>query len=103
MRLTMFFAAMLLVSACATVSPRAELEDRFVEFGLSEERAACLADELDERLDRDDLADVSDYIAGLNDVDSAGAALDALLRIENPRAVSAIGGASLACAFGGRD
>ncbi len=91
----------LLAAACATVSPRARVEDRFVEFGLSRDRASCLADELDERLDRDDLADVADYVGGLNAVTSAGEALDALLRIENPRAVAAIGAAGIACAFSG--
>lgn len=89
----------LLAAACATVSPRARVEDRFVEFGLSRERAGCLADELDQRLDRNDLAAVADYVGGLNAVTSAGEALDALLRIENPRAVAAIGAAGVACAF----
>ncbi|GJL95350.1 MAG: hypothetical protein DHS20C05_17550 [Hyphococcus sp.] len=90
---------MLAAVGCATVSPRVAIKDRFVEFGLSQERASCLADELDQRLDRNDLQDVADYVGGLNAADSAGAALDALLSIENPRATSAIAAAGLSCAF----
>jgi hypothetical protein len=88
-----------MVAACASLSPHARVEKRFVEFGLTEERAGCLADELDDRLDREDLAAVADYIDGLNNVDEPGEALNALLRIENPRAVAAIAPASLACAL----
>jgi hypothetical protein len=93
-------ALILFAAACATGSPRAKIADRFVDFGVSEERADCLASELDERLERDDLNDVADYIGGLNEATSAGEALDALLRIGNPRAAAAIARASLACALG---
>ena len=57
--------AFLMVASCATVSPRARIEDRFYELGLSRERSECLADELDERLDRNDLRDVADFLADL--------------------------------------
>ncbi len=100
MRLTVVVALILFIAACATTSPRAQIADRFVEFGVSQERADCLASELDERLERDDLNDVADYIGGLNEATSAGEALDALLRIGNPRAAAAIARASLACALG---
>ncbi len=103
MRLTVVVALILFVAACATASPRAQIADRFVEFGVSQERADCLASELDERLERDDLNDVADYIGGLNEATSAGEALDALLRIGNPRAAAAIARASLACALGHRE
>lgn len=99
MRLFTMILAISIISACATVSPRAKLVDRFMEFGFSEDRAFCLADELDQRLDRDDLSDVAYYVDGLNNVDTAREALDALLRIDNPRAVAAIGAAGLSCAF----
>ncbi len=102
-RLAIILATLLFLSACATGSPRSKLVDRFVEFGLSKERSVCLADELDDRLERDDLNDVVDYVGGLNAATSPGEALDALLRIGNPRAAAAITRASLACAFGGGD
>ena len=79
--------------------PRAQVEERFVDFGLSQERASCLAEELDERLERDDLMAIADYVAGLNEVETAREALNALSRIENPTALAAIGPAGLACAF----
>ncbi len=88
-----------LLSACASVSPRARIKDRFVEFGVSEGRAQCLAKELDGRLDRGDLVDVADFIGSLNEATSAGGALDALLRIENASAAAAIVPAGVACAF----
>lgn len=91
----------LALAACATISPRVRIENRFVEFGLSKQRAHCLAEELDDRLNRGDLADVADFIGSLNAATSAGQALDALLSIDNPRAAAAIARASVACAFGG--
>ncbi len=98
-KITACMGAFIFVAACATVSPHARVEKRFIDFGVSEERARCLADELDQRLDREDLAAVADYVEGLNNVDTAREALEALLRIENPRAVVAIGPAGIACAF----
>lgn len=91
--------ASLMLASCATVSPRARIEDRFYELGLSQERSECLADELDERLDRDELKDVADFLTDLNDAGSAGGALDALLSIDNPRIAASIARASVACAF----
>jgi len=99
MKRSIWMLTALLAAACATVSPRVRVEESFIDFGLSQERASCLANELDERLDRGDLADVADYVSGLNRVDTPRQALDALLRIDNPRAVGAIGAAGIACAF----
>ncbi|MEM8937097.1 MAG: hypothetical protein AAGC77_11880 [Pseudomonadota bacterium] len=94
-------AGAMLVASCSTLSPRAQVEGRFVGLGLSLSRAACLAEELDGKLSRDDLLDVADYVSGLNRASSAGEALDALLRIDNPRAALAIGQAGLICALRG--
>jgi hypothetical protein len=98
-RAAAIFCIFVLLLACASVSPRARIQNRFVEFGVSEERAKCLAKELDKRLDRGDLADVADFIGSLNEATSAGGALDALLGIENASAASAIVPSSVACAF----
>lgn len=91
--------AFLMVTACATLSPRAEIESRFIEFGLGADRAGCLADELDERLNREDLNAVADFVAGLNAASSPGQALDALISIDNPDAAAAIARSTIACAF----
>lgn len=89
----------LLAAACATVSPRARIENRFMELGLSPERSECLADELDERLDRSDMNAVADFIGNLSEANSPGESLDALLSIDNSRAAGAIARAAVACAF----
>ncbi len=86
-------------AACATLSPRVRIENRFVELGLSENKAECMAHELDDRLDRDDMAAVADFVGDLNAAGSAGAVLDAMLGIDNARAAGAIGAAGVACAF----
>ena len=91
----------LLVAACATLSPRIRIENRLQELGMSENRAECLASELDERLDRGDLESVAEFVGELNAASSAGQTLDALLSIDNPRAASAIARAGVSCAFGG--
>lgn len=98
-RFAAIICAIFIIAACATVSPRARIENRFVEFGLSEGRAHCLAENLDKHLDRSDLAAVADFVGDLNQATSAGEALDALLGIDNPRAAAAIARASVACAF----
>ena len=100
-RFILLTSILAMTTSCASVAPRQSIEDQFVDFGFNRDRAACLADELQDRLDRDDLSDLADYISGLNSVDTPRQALDALLRIENPRAVAAIGPAGLSCALGG--
>ena len=97
--ITVIAGISLLIVACATVSPHARIENRLVEFGFSEERADCLAEELDERLDRSDMQAVADFIGDLNAASSPGETLDALISIDNPRAAAAIARAGVACAF----
>lgn len=92
-----------LVAACATLSPRSAIENRFVELGVSPSRAECLADDLDERLDRDELGNVADFLENLNEAGSAGGALDALLAIDDPNIAAAIARASVSCAFARND
>ncbi len=89
------------MTACATVSPRLRIENRFMELGLSERKASCMAHELDKRLDRDDMRDVADFIGRLNKASSTGENIDALLSIDNARAAGAIAASGLACTFDG--
>lgn len=93
-------AFLVAAGACATISPASRIEKQLVSLGVSEARADCLADELDERLGRGDLKEVADFLEGLNRAQTPGGALDALLAIENPRAARAIASAGVACAFG---
>ncbi|MEO1135763.1 MAG: hypothetical protein AAFW68_04005 [Pseudomonadota bacterium] len=99
MRTGLFLLLAFSIAACATVSPRKRIENRFVEFGLSDNKAECMASELDDRLDRDDLRAVADFVGNLNAAGSAGETLDALLSIDNARAAGAIAAAGVACAF----
>ena len=95
----LLIVAAVAMAGCATVSPRKRIENRFVEFGLSERKAECMGNELDERLDRKDLQDVADFIGNLNNASTTGENVDALLSIGNPRAAAAIAAAGLACTF----
>lgn len=98
-RFIVLIGASLTIASCATISPHARIENRLIKFGFSEERADCLAEELDERLDRNDLEAVADFIGDLNEAASPGETLDALIGIDNPRAAAAIARAGIACAF----
>lgn len=86
------------LGGCATTS-QVSLADRFVAFGLSAERSDCLAGELVDRLESDDVNAVVEFMDGLNSAGSAGETLDALLSIDNPAAASAIARAGISCAF----
>lgn len=99
MRTIILLVAALALASCAAVSPRKRIENRFVEFGLSDDKAECMGNELDDRLSRGDLKDVADFIGNINAASSPGEGLDALLSIDNASAAAAIARASIACAF----
>ncbi|MEL6366038.1 MAG: hypothetical protein AAFR11_14475 [Pseudomonadota bacterium] len=84
------------LAACA--SNTGAVKSELVALGVGDNRAACLADEFNERLDRDDMNDVAAFLKRLNDTDSPGNVLDVLLTIDNPRAaaVAPVVGASCA-------
>lgn len=86
------------LGACA-LSPTARIESQLAALGLSPQRAACMAGELTERLDRRDLGDLARFLGGLNRAESAGAVIDMMLRIDNPRAVSATAASAFRCAI----
>jgi hypothetical protein len=89
------------LSACATVA-RATLEDRLQAIGIPEKAALCMVDELDERLSDEDLEDLARYTIGLARADSAIEAARSLMRIDNPRAVTAVGRSAISCVTGFR-
>ena len=100
-QLLMVLGLTALTGACATLSPTSRIESELRSLGVSEPRAECLAEDLGDHLDRNDLKAVADFLTDLNQAGSAGGALDALLSIENPRAAAAIASAGITCAFGG--
>ena len=88
-----------LLASCATAA-KATLNDRFRAIGLSPEMADCMVDDIDQRLDDRDLQDLAEFTVGVARADSALEAIDSLRRIDNPRAVAAIGRAAFSCVTG---
>lgn len=96
----MAFGSIALTAACATISTRSRIESELQSLGLSESRAECLAHDLDDNLDRDDLNAVANFLRDLNRSGSPDDALEALLSIDNPRAAAAIARSGVTCALG---
>jgi len=91
-------AAMMLAS-CATAA-RYTLQDRFRAIGIPADTADCMVDELDDRLSSQDLQDLAQYTVRLTRADTTLAAIRALMTIDNPRAVTAIGASGVSCVTG---
>lgn len=99
MRFVSAALALMTLASCATAA-KATLNDRFRAIGLSADMADCMVDDLDQRLDDDDLRDLAKYTVGLSRADTPMEAIDSLLEIDNPRAVAAIGRAAFSCVTG---
>jgi hypothetical protein len=99
MRIGLAALSLVFLASCATAA-RATLKDRFRAIGLSADMADCMVDELDERLDDRDLQDLARYTVGLSRADTPLEAVESLLRIDNPRAVVAIGASAFSCVAG---
>ncbi len=91
--------AVMLLAGCATAA-KYTLQDRFRAIGIPEGTADCMVDELDERLTNEDLQDLAQYTLRLSRADSTLAAIRALMTIDNPRAVTAIGASGVSCVTG---
>lgn len=94
-------ASVAALAACATAA-RVTLEDRFQAIGIPEGTALCMVDDLDERLSDDDLQDLARYTLSVARAPSTLEAVRALMRIDNPRAVTAIGKSAVQCVTGFR-
>lgn len=99
MRLISAALALALLASCATAA-RVTLNDRFRAIGLSAKMADCMVDDLDQRLDNRDLQDLARYTVGLSRADTPLEAVESLMKIDNPRAVAAIGRAAFGCVTG---
>ncbi|MEZ5894732.1 MAG: hypothetical protein R3C58_16505 [Parvularculaceae bacterium] len=91
--------AAVMLSACATAA-RYTLQDRFRAIGIPANTADCMVDELDQRLSSEDLQDLARYTLELTRADSTLAAIRSLMKIDNPRAVTAVGASGVACVTG---
>ena len=89
-----------LVTGCATIAG-ATLENRLQAIGLPANTATCMATDLNENLSSDDVIDLTRYTFSVASADSAVGIIRELLKIDNPRAVTAVGQASLSCVSSG--
>ncbi|GJL92472.1 hypothetical protein [Hyphococcus sp.] len=92
-------AAAMMLASCATAA-RYTLQDRFRAIGIPADTADCMVDELDDRLSNEDLQDLARYTVNVARADSTLAAIRALMKIDNPRAVTAIGASGVSCVTG---
>lgn len=93
------FAGAVLMAGCATVA-KVTLKDRFQAIGIPAATAECMVDDLDRRLSDDDLEDLARYTVRVGRAPSTTDAIRELMKIDNPRAVTAIGRSALKCVTG---
>lgn len=87
-------------AACASFSPASRIENRLIDLGMSPRGAECLANELNESLDRKDLVDIADFLDRLDRPTSSRGAFDTLRSVDNPRAAASVAAAGIFCALG---
>lgn len=92
-----FLAA--LVAACATAT-RATLENRFEAIGVPPSTAVCMVDDLDRRLTDQELRALARHTFEVSRADTTLGAIRALMRIDDPRIVAAVGQAGVSCVTG---
>ena len=94
-------ALLVLTTSCATAA-RYTLQDRFRAIGIPAETADCMVDEIDERLSDQDFQDLAQYTLRLSRAETTFDAVQSLMTIDNPRAITAIGASALTCVTGFR-
>jgi len=90
---------LIFATACASASPRGRIESRLLKVGVDGDTANCLASEMSDKLDREELNAVADFLDGIERSDSPGQALDALLAIDDPSAAAGVARAGISCAL----
>jgi len=91
--------ALLVIAGCATAA-RYTLQDRFRAIGIPAGTADCMVDDLEQRLSGEDVQDLARYTLQLSRAESTFAAVQSLMRIDNPRAVTAVGRSAVGCVTG---
>jgi hypothetical protein len=87
----------LALSACATID-RATIADRLEKFGLSRDRAVCMAGELDDRLDDKQLGQFARFVSRLEKADTVLEARRSLRQVEDPKIARAVTASFFSCA-----
>ncbi|MEM6649456.1 MAG: hypothetical protein AAF603_04320 [Pseudomonadota bacterium] len=88
--------AFIILSACATAS-KFTIENRLQELGLSSKNASCMAKELDERLDDQELSEFAQFTVDLTRSNSSLGVIDTLSGVDNPKIARAVAVSGLAC------
>ncbi len=92
------FAMMVAIGACSTVD-RMTIADRLQNLGISRDRAECMARELDDRLNDDQLRRFARFTVELDRAESALQAIGALRQIDEPRIARAVTSSAFSCAI----
>ena len=98
-KLGLVVSAVAIIGAGCATGAQSGVTSSLVRLGLSNDRAKCVARQMNDRLDRRDLRDVANFLGQLDGSRSPGNVLDTLLTIDNPRAASAFARAGISCAF----
>lgn len=86
------------LAACATVS-RMTIEDRLENLGLSRDRAECMATELDDRLNDEQLAKFARFTVDLDRASGPLEAIRSLRQIDDNRISGAVTASAFSCAL----
>jgi hypothetical protein len=85
-------------AACATID-KATIADRLEKFGLSRDRAVCMSNELDDRLDDKQLGQFARFVSRLEQADTVLEARRSLRQVEDPKIARAVTGSFFSCAI----
>lgn len=97
-------AAVLALSACASVSPEAKVRARLMEAGLSRPMAGCMAERLVDRLSTQELRRLGS-LAKLGNSDMGSMTVDEFLHriraLDDPHILTVVTRAGIGCAIAG--
>ena len=91
-------AALLSMTACASVS-KMTIADRLENLGLSRDRSECMAEELDDRLNDDQLGKFARFTVQLESSETTLEALNSLRQIDDPKITRAVTESAFSCAL----
>lgn len=97
-RITLLMAAAATLGACATAS-KMTIVDRLENVGLSRDRAQCMATELDDRLNDEQLAKFARFTVDLDRAEGPLEAVRALRQIDDNRIAGAVTASAFSCAL----
>lgn len=97
-RFVLFAVVGLAAAGCSTVS-KITIADRLQNLGLSRDRSECMAGELDDRLNDDQLAKFARFTVSLDRADGPLEAISSLREIDDTRIAGAVTASAFSCAL----